>query len=489
MLTTSVDDALKDLRTGYCLWIGAGVGTYIGAAADTAVPGWGVVVDHLEAAAGLKPPPGTESKFTDRIERCLRALRRVEFQRALRGEIVRPLAEAIVKLANEHVSKTPCLPDPVRRLAHLGSLANPIVNFNVETTTSRLIADPSGHSNIRCFVPSVPGASTLNRGSPPPTWVFRRNVYHPHGAVDDSGISVMASSDYETMPGTLSLQLAVHNAFENKLAIVGMSLDDLYLREQIRSFRRQIDTIYWFVNADTAAKNEAWAWENNVTLVEQPWSLFWNRVEEALPGPIQEERLYQTWLIMVLEAFHELFGRSHTDRSTAIRLHGHTSKGEPVDPAIVEEWRALARARGETGDVDLDAADAIKIPVEAVEATEAIRQGMRSASRIDRFCREVAKTDTVFFAWERSDKLLAIQRAPEAREFWSTRELAETALGVRRLADRFRAVETRWGAVSEPWWRSPPSLTVSLDGMGDPATAVEVRASRLPVKVSAIRSW
>jgi hypothetical protein len=175
----STDEALRDLCTGYCLWIGAGVGVNLGLAAGSAVPAWGAVVLRLESAAGLTPPAGL--KPVDRIERCLRALRRLDFQRHLRAGIVRPLAEAIVKLADAHVAETPCMPAVIRRLAHLGAIANPIVNFNVETVTSRLVADPSGISNVRCFAPPLPGATTLLRAPRPYGMRARRNVYHPHG--------------------------------------------------------------------------------------------------------------------------------------------------------------------------------------------------------------------------------------------------------------------------------------------------------------------
>lgn len=357
----------------YCLWIGAGVGVHLGQAAGSVVPGWAEVVDRLEREAGLSPPRGIP--YTDRIERCLRALGRVNFQRHLRAAVFRPLAEATIKLAEAYTTRVPSLPTAVRQLAHLGALANPVVNFNVETTTSRLTVDPSGRSNIRCFGPSVPGATTLLRAKDPHAVVFRRSVYHPHGAIDESGICVMAASEYESMRGTLGLQLAVHNAFENKLMIVGMSLEDRYLREQLKSFRSQIGAIYWFVDS-VQPDDEAWAWSNNVILVQQPWPTFWARVQAILPGPLEEAQLYQTWRIVMTEAYNECFGRPLTCRYIAVQLQTQEDQGKVVAADSFEELRWLARIRGEEGGHEMSREDSIGLPPkEAIEAVHAVDRG------------------------------------------------------------------------------------------------------------------
>lgn len=487
MKTITTDDALRDLETGYCLWIGAGIGVNLGVAAGCAVPGWDEVVHRLERAADLASPAGVS--YADRIERCLRTLRRPSFQRHLRAAIVRPLAEAIVKLANDHVERRPCLPVAVRQLAHLGAIANPIVNFNVETTTSLLVAGPSGIPNIRCFAPPLPGATTLLRPQEPARMAFRRNVYHPHGAVDASGICVMASSEYDSLRGTLGLQLALHNAFESKLAIVGMSLEDAYLREQIRSFREQIATVYWFVDGCTDG-TRAWAWANDITLVEQPWPKFWERVEAILPGPISEERAYRSWLWNVNEAFCECFGRPQTCRAIAVARQPHNQGSEPVDSAVLEEWRWLSRIRGEDSNDEMSLEESLGHPDQGILATDAIRRGMDGARRVDGFCTEVARTGRVFFAWETADKVLAIIRAPSAREFWSSKELAQRTLRIRFGSEwetKVRAVEIGWPTVSEPWRVGDlPSFNVHVDDPGDPTTSVDVPATTIVAKVDAL---
>ena len=69
-------------------------------------------------------------------------------------------------------------------------------------------------------------------------------MYHPHGL--STADCIMTEKDYENLDGTLAFELAVHTAFGNHLAIVGMSLQDEYLRKQIHKFRSQIDSITWF---------------------------------------------------------------------------------------------------------------------------------------------------------------------------------------------------------------------------------------------------
>ena len=224
--------ALAKLRNGYCLWIGAGVGVHIG---GKAVPGWPALVQSLESSAKLAAHPA-DMTHPERIERCLAELRRLSFQRHLRTAIVQPLSAAIASMADSHADASDVVPRSVRQLAHLGALANPIVNFNIEQTTSHLVADAMGFAAVKSFRVSVPGATTLgNYQIPPQEDAFERHVYHPHGSVDDTGICILAQSEYRAMNGTLALQLAAHAAFGSNLAIVGMSLDDRYLREQLET--------------------------------------------------------------------------------------------------------------------------------------------------------------------------------------------------------------------------------------------------------------
>jgi len=132
------------------------------------------------------------------------------------------------------------LPDNLRALAALGQLANPIVSFNIEPVSSLLLARPAGPVRILFQQPLGKPAYTWRE----PRGRFQRLVYHPHGLVTAS--TVMTASEYQANSQTLAFGVAIHAAFSNTLAIVGMSLDDQYLRRQLDQFRESIGRIYWF---------------------------------------------------------------------------------------------------------------------------------------------------------------------------------------------------------------------------------------------------
>ncbi|MBV8275287.1 MAG: SIR2 family protein [Verrucomicrobia bacterium] len=125
----------------------------------------------------------------------------------------------------------------MRQVAALGQLANPIVSFNIESFTSTILARPAGPARIIPFIKPQTRRIEFNEFGE----IFQRIVYHPHGL--STADCIITEKDYETLNGTLAFELAVHSAFGNNLAIVGISLQDEYLREQIHKFRRQIDSI------------------------------------------------------------------------------------------------------------------------------------------------------------------------------------------------------------------------------------------------------
>jgi hypothetical protein len=85
----------------------------------------------------------------------------------------------------------------------------------------------------------------------------------------------MTWEEYKALNGTLALQLAAHAAFGNNLAIVGMSLQDEYLRKQISEFRNQIHSILWFNSQ--FGDLQTWAMRNGVEMVPVKWSEFWEQ--------------------------------------------------------------------------------------------------------------------------------------------------------------------------------------------------------------------
>jgi hypothetical protein len=113
----------------------------------------------------------------------------------------------------------------------------------------------------------------------------------------------MTEEEYNTLNGTLALELAAHAAFKNNLAIVEMSLQDQYLLDQISKFRNQIGSIIWF-NSNFGGL-EIWAACNKVEIVQVEWNQFWERWNTT---NVPEEGLMIAWYRVVSEAAAELSG-------------------------------------------------------------------------------------------------------------------------------------------------------------------------------------
>ncbi len=240
----SINNELDKLRNdGYCLWVGAGVTKQL---AGACVPDWRGLVEQIETHARISNPAAS---FPERLDDCLEKIDREKFQSHIRNLIYEPTKNAIRELAKKSTDPANVVPAQVRQLAHLGSLANPIVNFNVESFTSHALARPGGSFAIKSYVLSGIRKERLQiepflelNGSRYP-----RMVYHPHGAIDLTGLCVLGQKEYKDHKGSLAYELAIHAAFQSHLAIVGMSLDDRYLIEHLTDFRDQIRDVLWFL--------------------------------------------------------------------------------------------------------------------------------------------------------------------------------------------------------------------------------------------------
>lgn len=338
--------AINQLRSGTsCLWVGAGVGLQL-ANSEDGPPTWSNLVVAMEQDAGLVPPPALE--FSARLDAVLTKFGRIRFQRELRKRILIPLASSITEQWKINDSAPP---QNMRVLAQLGVLANPIVNFNVETLTSGAVVAGTGPWNPIVFKPPVPDAMSSSSSTRHCNGRRHlRRVYHPHGALDTSGICVMSDREYRAMNGTLALQIAVHSAFGLDLVIVGMSLDDRYLREQLEQFRAQIRTVTWVTDQkfpeDEDNETRAWCYRSGITIEHVEWSAFWDAIEaSSLPLP-DPSWLRHDWLQLVRQAYRELGnpmteGLSQTD--TMMRREGW-----PVDSCSVTGRLWAALMRGET---------------------------------------------------------------------------------------------------------------------------------------------
>ena len=331
--------ALQTISRGHCcLWVGAGIAVHIGGPGSTGVPSWLELVDALEREAAVQPPPGL-TDFPPRLDMVLTKIGRVSFQRELRQRILTPLARSIVDVWRT-TRKTP--PDVIVALAHLGTLANPIVNFNIETISSQALVAGSGPWYPVVFRPPVADAVT----DPILSRQFgdgkrhQRRVYHPHGAIDMSGICVMTEREYRSMDATLAFQLAVHAAFGLDLVIVGMSLEDRYLRIQLEQFRHQIESVTWLVSSTPSEALAEWAYRAQVSVVKVSWPDFWSEVVKQLPGP-EEPNLAYEWILLVEYALKQL-GQPETDSTNDLLFV------VGLDPAQKASWFLKAAMHGES---------------------------------------------------------------------------------------------------------------------------------------------
>jgi hypothetical protein len=295
-------------------------------------PSWGNLISALECEAGVNPPNGID--FAARLDIVQEKLGRAKFQRQLRLKVLQPTASALIKAWEKNRKKPP---SEVCALAHLGFLVNPIVNFNIETLSSQALMVGSGPWHPVVFHPPVADALSSPRSSRSMSDNKRhqRRVYHPHGAIDISGICVMTEREYQSMQGTLGLELAVHAAFGLDLAIVGMSLEDHYLRDQLEKFRNQIDLITWFVGHPVNDNMANWAYSKRVEIVESSWTNLWYDICSDLPGP-EPNILAFEWLQLVIYAYH-LSGQPMTDMINTIL---NNNPGDVI-PKPSWVWKAI----------------------------------------------------------------------------------------------------------------------------------------------------
>ncbi len=336
-METNLEDAVWRMETGYCLWVGAGLTRQV-AGGKAAVPLWDAVTTELESAAGIEP--GDERDFPKRLDACVARLGDKPFRSFLRERYYTRLCEAILSQANQLVAADDYIPLDVRAVAALGQLANPIVSFNIEPLSSVLLGRSAGPVRIMFQQP---------QGQPAYSWRepggrFQRLVYHPHGLATVD--TVMTASQYEANSQTLAFGLAIHAAFGNTLAIVGMSLDDDYLRHHIECFRASIGPIFWF-NSDFSTELSSWAEKYEITCVRSAWNEFWQRWNK-LPIELDQNQLAMAWYMAVNEATGEAEGgeRGSLERSLASSPAAASSEGLREIAARLAASGALA---GETG--------------------------------------------------------------------------------------------------------------------------------------------
>ncbi|OGU41640.1 MAG: hypothetical protein A2X61_12695 [Ignavibacteria bacterium GWB2_35_12] len=304
---------ISELKDGYCLWVGAGIDIYLSSISDLKLPTWEKLISNLEAMVeketGKDYSVNKSYKYFERFQIIQNRLSIDTYQSYIYNEIFLKLSASIIK-AEEELNKTGELfPKIINNIAKLSHLANPIVNFNIEYLSSIALALPGGEYAIKVF--GVPTPDSLYPFSFIANYTrdnrtFKRQIFHPHGTIESSGKCVLSKSEYEALNGTLALTLATHSAFASDLVIVGMSLEDDYLKEQISKFRNQIRNIYWFTDIDISSDPdlEKWINMNGVILINIPnknWNLFWDLIDKHFNGP-DTKSIIVTWANLVLQS-------------------------------------------------------------------------------------------------------------------------------------------------------------------------------------------
>ena len=320
------------LEGGFCLWVGAGLTKQILADKKSA-PLWPELTQEMEQQAGLAP--GSDKDYPKRLGWCFEHLRFDGpglFRAYLRKRLYSEVCLDLLKSAPNPGDDSSLIPPRIREVASLGQLANPIVSFNVEPLSSVLLARPAGPIRLVPYSTSRAGEITWRE----PFSSFHRVVYHPHGLI--TGDPVMTAADYEQKNATLAFALAIHMAFGNNLAIVGMSLDDEFLQRQIENGRRDIREVLWF-NSSFEESHRAWAAKINVRLIETPWPDFWSFWTKQNVA-LDEKNLHAAWSLALSLALEEVRGGHLTAFAQTLRR---------ISPEDERKCLDLAQEFGEPG--------------------------------------------------------------------------------------------------------------------------------------------
>jgi hypothetical protein len=274
------DIAFRLAKYGYCLWLGAGVSKQLSGGTGVQIPLWGELVTSLEAQ--LHIPAAGKMSWPDRLNRIRWKVGPGDFQRLLRVNIAVPVAAALLVQLEAWV-KTGEVPSAIEQLNLFGAFATSVVNFNIETMSSRVVAAASPYK-LKIFHPPAEGSSGWHiiegKADGVGSGAVPLSIIHPHGAVDKGGLCVMTSEEYRLLNGTLGLEIAVHKCFEDNVLILGMSLEDEYLRHQLVAFRSQIKNVTWMnLGKPPGEPLYSWAAANRIDIVvfnspREMWGLF-----------------------------------------------------------------------------------------------------------------------------------------------------------------------------------------------------------------------
>lgn len=286
------DEVVELARNGFCLWLGAGVSLQLSSGTNVKVPLWSKLVEQLESEIDLDKTSTDCLSLPERLNLVLGNLGRHDFQRRLRMMLAVPVAKAAICHLEKWIEDGE-IPQILDQLALFGALSTSVVSFNVESVSSRLVAAASPYA-LKVFHPPMEGTSGFRhwqgKHDRRATGEVPLGILHPHGAVDIGGRCVMTSEEYRALNGTLGLELAVHSCFGDNILILGMSLEDEYLRRQLVMFRGQIRSIYWIRIEGGRDESDAWAAANGIRVMRfSNYSEIWNmftRYRKGGPGAV-----------------------------------------------------------------------------------------------------------------------------------------------------------------------------------------------------------
>lgn len=310
--TTEPDVTLQMLKSStYCLWVGAGISCQLARPGEITIHDWNGLVAYIEAQAGISS--NIKDDLPWRLRECHKKIGMIKFQRYLREELFVKLCDSVINAAQKQRSNSCRYPNEFRQIASLGFQANPIVSFNIEHLSSIALARAGGPCETRCFrmqpVPEFGYKSNLYEGQSGRIG-FRRLVYHPHGLITESGQCVMGADTYAIhgQASSLGLEMAIHSAFDSFLVIVGMSMGEKYLRDQLTKYIDHIGKIYWFTDKCDDVAIIAWAKDliarRKLEIAKAPWPAFWNAVDRCLKPP-PDTLLQDAWKELLLEACYK----------------------------------------------------------------------------------------------------------------------------------------------------------------------------------------
>ena len=333
-----LNEATGVLEEGFCLWVGAGLTLHI-SSGHANVPLWPKLTQEMERTFELTER--SDPEYPERLDACLRRAGDAQFMRFLRERYYTGLSAGLLTSAAEHLDRADFIPRASRQVAAFGQLANPIVSFNIEPFSSLLLARPGGPVRL---IPYVDRRPPTEVGEPHNR--FKRIVFHPHGLI--TGDCVMTKSQYELKNQTLAYGLAIHSAFGNNLAIVGMSLQERDLQAQLLKFRSQLNRVIWLDHV-FAEELVSWADQCEVDRVVVDWPLFWDHWIDRVHVAVDEAGLCAAWYLVLHEAVAEVEGGVLGELKRVIaRMPANPARAGLVES--VEGMAEVGRMRGEPGE-------------------------------------------------------------------------------------------------------------------------------------------